>query len=481
MKIKLICIFIFVILLTNILQINAQDRNETSIALEEAREAIQKTNSSNFKIVRVTDILITAEQLFEAQNALEERKGDADYSLVIERTEEIKNILKQQLETADELTALEEVLVDVGDKSMAFKKFEDAKKEFQNERYEKIPELIEEAYQIIEEEKAIETKVRSFYAASSKSVIDFFIINWMKLTASALIIMLLYLFTHKRIKTFFINRKIKNLEFEKEILQKIIKKSQDEYFHLFKIPQELYYIRVKKFGELIRDIERQVPLLIEERERLNLKPREKEKNKEKEDVEEPKGKKEEKEQIPKELEIIKKPIQEIEVHKKSKLFLIIKNIFSHKKLKEVLREIKKERQENKNRKLIEKRKRESEELMKRGEKIRMNEIARLTGKRERERKREERIERFIKFKRKLHEWIGSIFFRKRHIRLSKSGEEVLRKLRVKKTKKLKDISKELNDKERDYIHLLIEERYKKKAEQQTDQESEKNKKKSVKK
>jgi len=51
-------------------------------------------------------------------------------------------------------------------------------------------------------------------------------------------------------------------------LGKLIKKSQYEYFHLFKIPEELYHIRIEKFGELIRDIDRQIPLLVEERERI---------------------------------------------------------------------------------------------------------------------------------------------------------------------------------------------------------------------
>ena len=80
-----------------------------------------------------------------------------------------------------------------------------------------------------------------------------------------------------------VDRKINNLNFEKEVLEKLIKKAQYEYFHLRKIPEELYHIRINKFGELIRDTNRKIPLLLEEKEKIKGKAEE---EKEKEEGEE---------------------------------------------------------------------------------------------------------------------------------------------------------------------------------------------------
>lgn len=244
------------------------DYNATLIALNQSRRDMQEMLEAGFSIARVNDTLSQAEQLFQAQYALQKSGGAPDYSLILERTKEITNIRKHAEEVSDELKALGSRLKDAKSGSEVHSIFNNAKKEFADERYDKVSALVEEAYSKITEEQAFQTRFIAIYEASTKTIVSFFKKNLKIIMSIGASILIIYLIVHKKLKIFFINKKIDSLNFEKEILQKLIKKSQYEYFHLFKIPEELYHIRITKFGELIRDIDRQVPLLVEEREKV---------------------------------------------------------------------------------------------------------------------------------------------------------------------------------------------------------------------
>ena len=267
-KIFILILSMFFLLIISLDPIKAQGYNETVKALNQSRIDLQETIDTGYSVLRINDTLSQAQQLFEAQYALEKAGGTPDYSLILERTKEITELREQTEEMSDELKALETRLKETGYESEAFAIFNKAKEEFADERYDKVAELVEEAYVKISEEQALQTRFRAIYEASTKTVVDFFKDRWKEITFTIVIISIVYSFSHKRIAIYLINRKIKDLNFEKEVLKNLIKQTQYEYFHLFKIPEELYHIRIEKFGELIRDIERQIPLLIEERERI---------------------------------------------------------------------------------------------------------------------------------------------------------------------------------------------------------------------
>ncbi|MCD6476788.1 MAG: hypothetical protein J7K26_01310, partial [Candidatus Aenigmarchaeota archaeon] len=70
--------------------------------------------------------------------------------------------------------------------------------------------------------------------------------------------------TYKIIKIYLIKRKIEILESEKNTLKKLIANTQRDYFEKGILSDVDYHIKIHKFGELIRDIDRQIPLLKEE-------------------------------------------------------------------------------------------------------------------------------------------------------------------------------------------------------------------------
>jgi len=267
-KKNLIFVVVMVLLLIVPSLIKAQNYNETLIALNQSRIDLQELIESGFNVLRINDTLSQAEQLFAAQSALEETGGTPDYSLIIERTEEITELKNQAEEMNDEIKALEARLKDIPPNSEATALFNEAKKEFDDQRYEKISDLIEEAYVKISEQEALQTRFRAIYVASTKTILDFFKKRWKSITVTITLIVVIYLLLRKRVAIYLIDKKINSLNFEKEILGKLIKKSQYEYFHLFKIHEELYHIRIEKFGELIRDIDRQIPILLEEKAKI---------------------------------------------------------------------------------------------------------------------------------------------------------------------------------------------------------------------
>ncbi len=276
------CIFIVIgiFLLIMSVPVKAQGYNETVRALNQSRIDLQEMIDAGFNVLRINDTLNEAEQLFEAQYALMKTEGTPDFSLILERTNEITDLRKQAEEMNDELKALEERLKEIESESETHAIFNKAKEEFTDERYDMVTELVEEAYGKISEEQALQTRFKAIYVASTKTIFDFFKKRWKDIISTIIFIILIYFFTHKRIAIFFINRKINNLNFEKEVLGKLIKKAQYEYFHLRKIPEELYHIRIGKFGQLIRDVDRKIPLLLEEKEKIRgIAEKEKEKAK----------------------------------------------------------------------------------------------------------------------------------------------------------------------------------------------------------
>ena len=76
-------------------------------SIQNAREGMQELKEQNFTTIRYNDTLGVAIQLFEAQLLLENSTGNADYSFVKEKLNELELIKKNAFESFDQLEALE--------------------------------------------------------------------------------------------------------------------------------------------------------------------------------------------------------------------------------------------------------------------------------------------------------------------------------------------------------------------------------------
>jgi len=265
----LLIIFLFLIILSNLVfaleEQNITIENNARICLNESKEIFKELAQENFSVQRVNDSLKEAEIFFETQDFLKEKKGKYDFSLVLPYCEDIKKIKEDAFEARDEFEALKkfynDFLTEDMNTTIVDNLIEEIKQEIESERYEKTKPLIDEAYEEIVNIKSSHTTLNLFYKTTTRSIKDFFYENWIYIISGLLILSILFVIYKKAILKWWIKRKISRLEVRKKTIKSLIKKTQRDYFDLGKIPGGAYSIRTKKFAELIRDIDRQIPLL----------------------------------------------------------------------------------------------------------------------------------------------------------------------------------------------------------------------------
>jgi predicted transcriptional regulator len=244
----------------------AQTYDEAQKALNASEKTIAEMQAQNFSVSMVNDTLQEALQIFTAQELINRSGGGADYSLVITKTNSIEEIRASALNAYDELVALEKTLAELtgADRQAVSQYFEEARAEFYNERYDNVKGKVDAVYQKISEQQALNTKVAAMLDASRKNIVGFFEANWMYLLSAAIVIVVIVSVTANRFLRYRITKKMRTLNMEKVVITELMKDTQRMYFEQAKISDDMYKVRIDKFEELMRDIDRQLPLLREE-------------------------------------------------------------------------------------------------------------------------------------------------------------------------------------------------------------------------
>jgi hypothetical protein len=246
---------------------NLTAKDQASLCLNESETYFMELIDANFSTNRVNDTLKEMKNLYEAQVELSKRKND-DFSLILPYCKEISKIKEDAFNTIDEYKALmefyNEFLEEGMNTSSIDQMIQNIRFEIESERYERVKPLIDEAYEEIVEVKSKHTALNLFYSATSRTFKDFFIENWVYLSGGTGIIILFYMIYKSAITRMWIKRKIKNAELKKKTLKGLIQKAQRDYFEKGNLSSGDYGTKTKKFAELIREIDRDLPLLKEE-------------------------------------------------------------------------------------------------------------------------------------------------------------------------------------------------------------------------
>ena len=245
-----------------------------------ARQDMSEMIESGFNILRFNDTLTLAEQIYLAQNILSSTGGKTDYLLVENKIEELKTLKEYAYTAMDELNTLELSINQTEDIDLEPVKeiYNSAKTALLDERYEETITLVEDAYEKISELKSFKEKLDAFSDATSQGIIDHLkaenvvvslalnknVQNWQIYLTLTIIIILSLLWAHSKITIFILKIKISHLESRKDSIRELVARTQTEYFESGKISEATYRTRTKKYGELVRDINRQIPLLREE-------------------------------------------------------------------------------------------------------------------------------------------------------------------------------------------------------------------------
>ena len=248
-------------------EIDYHNRTLAKDWIDNVKEDIAELEDLGLGIVRMGDILGEAEQSYEAQKALEDNQGIPNFKFVKENINIIEGIKDEAIEVSDEFAALT-FYMDSLDESLNLSEAEvlllQAKEEFSKERYTDTFLLIEQTYDKISYIESMSTTSAVIYTAATQTVTNFLKKYWQTILITLAIIVLLIIILHKRISIYKIKLKIRKLELEKKVLNELIADSQFKYFEEKTIPKETFNVRTNKFKELIRDINRRIPMLKEE-------------------------------------------------------------------------------------------------------------------------------------------------------------------------------------------------------------------------
>lgn len=235
-------------------------------SLETAKSAIEEMQKQTIPVTRVNEIYQEAYQIYTAQVALENSKRTANYNLVNEDSAKIIKIKADAIKAKDELTIFLATYDDAKTETNLTEMnslYKEIVFSYSEERFEDTPGLIEKGYTKLSELQSSQTATRLFYSTLSNTLKNFLIQNWIKLVSAAAVIIIALIIFWRTLKIMNIKRKIKNLEVKKQTLNGLVKKLQLDYFKAGKISENEYKIKLEKFKEMMRDIERQIPLLKE--------------------------------------------------------------------------------------------------------------------------------------------------------------------------------------------------------------------------
>jgi len=257
--------------------LSAEPSNESIQAKEglgQAEKDILEMMENNISINRVNETYQEALQLYSAQLALEEKGKKADYKLIIKYTSDIGSVKKTALQAKDELEIFSEIFNEVGENtnlSEMHGEYDQIISSLSDERFEDTIKLIKTGYERISEIQSSQTAINAFSNAISKTIKNFFIRNWLKLIIIFYIVLILLLIFWSSLKKLKVRLRFNLLITQKKSINNLLKEMQNNYFKTKKISEADYRIRLKKFKELIRDIDRQVMVLKEEMFKLKMK------------------------------------------------------------------------------------------------------------------------------------------------------------------------------------------------------------------
>jgi hypothetical protein len=257
--------FFILLLLLPLAYAGSNESGYYSQQITSAYDTMAKMQDNGFSVIRYNDSLTEIRQLFANQEVFEDF-NNSDYTLVSRKLESLKLIESNAYLNIDELNALKQYISSINDVDLSpvNEIYSEAEKSFKAERYEESLEKIEEAYEKISELEATSTKIKAMYEVTSRTITSFLKQNWRIISISTGVFMFLFLVFYMPVVNLFIRRHISSLEVRSHAIKSLIAKTQKEYFDHGTLSETTYHVRMKKYGELLRDINRQIPLLKQE-------------------------------------------------------------------------------------------------------------------------------------------------------------------------------------------------------------------------
>lgn len=242
--------------------------------LANAKETITKLRRAQLPIQRVSDSLLIAKTALESElETAAEKKREPELTMFRQRIKEFNDISSLAFTSHDELEALksriDKASEEISDVKPALELYEQAQKELKEQRFERVMDFIEKADEKLIDLASLQTRAGAMYDAAAANISGFVASHQTEIALAIGIPLVVGLVFHRQIKQYRLRAKIGALELEKKILQEELKKAQQQYFVEGKISEGAYTTRISAFGDLTRELTRQIALLHEEQQRIN--------------------------------------------------------------------------------------------------------------------------------------------------------------------------------------------------------------------
>lgn len=247
--------------------------SEASLCINESADLMVLMQLDKFNVVRMNDTYKDAKALYDSQIILKSKNKPYDFSPVIKNCQDIKKMRTDAVDSSNELVTLlkyynESIKSNMNSSSVDLIIL-NIQNEIRDERYENVPKLIEDAYSEIAAVQSSQTTLKIFSAATARGIKVFIVNNWKVLSTIIIVLAVLGILYRVQISISLLTRKIEKLKNRKKTIKDLVMQTQKDYFQYGKIPEGEYNVKTKKYAELMRDIDRQVPLLQEELAKLN--------------------------------------------------------------------------------------------------------------------------------------------------------------------------------------------------------------------
>lgn len=240
-------------------------RQDAVLAISNALETMEEMQESGFSIIYINDTIIAAkESLQKTDTAIKMQYKGFSYEDITSYTDSVQNTKDKAYLLADRIRALEikaeEYRADSIDIAEAQSLIQEAKKAFENERYEEAEAAAEKANLSMEQAKSQMTIGRVI----ARNARGFFEEYWRQIITLGTLILIsgtvTWLIVRKKLK----KRKLHILNIEKQTLVEMMKEAQRDRFESGKISDFTYRIRMDVYKKKLAEVKRQIPVFEEQ-------------------------------------------------------------------------------------------------------------------------------------------------------------------------------------------------------------------------
>lgn len=235
--------------------------------IERAKKLVAERRQDGRGTIRISDLILESETMYNSELLRELAGQEPDYSNAIEKAEEAITLLSLALQTEVELQELKETIAEFEgqiDTEIVIEIYLEGLEELNNQRYEFASQKVDEGYAKLLELQSLEARTSAVYNATSKGVTSFVMENRVILSLLFGIPLILFIIFKDNIRRYRLTSKINGLNFEINVLKQEIKNTQENYFTKGNISDSTYQIREKVYGQMVRNLNREIAVTNEE-------------------------------------------------------------------------------------------------------------------------------------------------------------------------------------------------------------------------